>query len=117
METAQGYQEELRGLISFRLNPGKRFGEFCERNFNNYDPDRFEAIAIRFFYAKEIVITLYALDKPRQEGTNYDINKLPVKKFKSNAISLQEFMAFVSEFNFTLGVGNFPVEDIQIINK
>lgn len=110
-------QEELRGSFLLKLCPGKTLDEFCERNFNNYDRDRFEAIAIRLFYGKEIIMTLYALDRTRQEGSNFDFNKLPVKKFKINFRSLPEILSFVDEFNFTLGVGNYSLEDMVVINK
>jgi hypothetical protein len=111
------HSEELEGKISFRLKPGKSLDEFCERNFDNYDRDRFEAVAIRFFFAQEMIITVYALDKARQEGTNFNFDKIPVKKFKMNRVSFPEFTAFVNEFNFTLTAGNFSIEDIEVINK
>lgn len=108
---------ELEGKITFRLQQGKNLEQFCEKHFMNYDPDRFEAVAIRFFYGKEMTTTLYALDKPRQEGTNFSLDKMPVKKFKMKGISFQELIAFIGEINFTITAGNFPLEDMEVINK
>lgn len=109
--------DELSGILTLRLKSGKTLDEFCERNFDNYNSDQFEAIAIRVFYGKELVVTLYALDKVRQEGTNYNINKIPVKKFKKTTLGLADLLTFIEEFNFTLSSGNYPIEDMEVINK
>jgi hypothetical protein len=110
-------EEELKGFLSLKLKQGKTLDQFCERNFDNYNSDQFEAVAIRLFYGKEVSVTLYALDKVRQEGTNYNINKIPVKKFKSGTVSMSSLFEFVHEFNFTLTAGNYPIDDMQVINK
>lgn len=119
METSSNSQtqSELSGKLTLTLSPGKTLDEFCERHFDNYNSDQFEAVAIRVFYGKEVVVTLYALDKVRQEGTNYNVNKIPVKKFKSTTFGLTELLSFISEFNFTLSTGNFSLKDMEVINK
>jgi hypothetical protein len=119
METSSNefVTSELSGKLTLKLQPGKTLDEFCERNFDNYNSDQFEAVAIRVFYGKETVVTLYALDKVRQEGTTYNINKIPVKKFKTSTFGLTELLMFIQEFNFTLSTGNFPLEDMEVINK
>ncbi|MFL5764072.1 MAG: hypothetical protein ACJ77K_09035 [Bacteroidia bacterium] len=109
--------QKITGTITVELQPGKSLEEFCERSFDNYDRDRFEAIAIRFYFGIETVMTLYALDKSRQEGNNYDINKLPVKKFKVVNISALDLLAFIGEFNLTLSAGNYDISDMEVINK
>ncbi len=109
--------QNLKGYLSLTFCSGVTFNEFCVRNFNNYDPDQFDAIAIRIFFGKEIIMTLYALDKLRQEGTNYDFNKLPVKKFKVVKLSFDDILPFIKEFNFTLTTANYTLEDMQVINK
>ncbi|MCW3072530.1 MAG: hypothetical protein JWO44_2420 [Bacteroidetes bacterium] len=108
---------ELSGKLTITLKPGKTLDEFCERNFDNYNSDQYEAVAIRMYYGKEVVVTLYALDKVRQEGTNYNINKIPVKKFKKTTIGLAELFAFIEEFNFTLSAGNYAIDEMEVINK
>jgi hypothetical protein len=108
---------ELRGILSFKLQPGTTLDEFCAKNFSNYDPKQFEAIAIRVFYGKELVVTLYALDKVRQEGSNYNKEKLPVKKFKTGIFSLSELLSFIDEFNFTLTTGTYSMDEMEVINK
>jgi hypothetical protein len=110
-------KSELSGKLTITLKPGKTLDEFCERNFENYNSDQFEAVAIRMYYGKEVVVTLYALDKVRQEGSNYNINKIPVKKFKKTTLGLTELFAFIEEFNFTLSAGNYPLDEMEVINK
>ncbi|MES2590590.1 MAG: hypothetical protein V4608_01810 [Bacteroidota bacterium] len=110
-------KEELKGRISFTFKQNSSFEDFCVDNFDHYDRDRFEAIAIRMFYGKEIVVTLYALDKSRQEGTSFNVNKLPVKKFKTTTLSLTQILPYIEEFNFTLTAGNYSIDDMEVINK
>ncbi|MES2285119.1 MAG: hypothetical protein V4547_05470 [Bacteroidota bacterium] len=107
----------LKGKISLKLQPEKNLDGFCESYFDNYDKERFEAIAIRLYYGKELIVTLYALDKARQQGGGFYFGKLPVKKFKTNAISLAQVLPFVEEFNFTLTSGKYPLDAIEVINK
>jgi hypothetical protein len=110
-------KSELTGKLTLTLNPGRTLDEFCERHFNNYNSDQFEAVAIRVYYGKEMIVTLYALDKVRQKGTNYNINKIPVKKFKTTAFGFSDLLTFISEFNFTLSTGNYDLDEMEVINK
>lgn len=110
-------EEQLKGLLSVKFPTGKTFNDFCEKYFNNYDPKQFDAIAIRFFYGNETIVTLYALDKFRQQGTNYETGKVPVKKFKTTGLSLRKILPFIRELNFTLTAGNYSLEGMQVINK
>lgn len=109
--------QELKGALTLKLKSDKTLDEFCRNNFENYDSKRFEAVAIRVYYGKETIVTLYALDKERQKTSTYDLNKIPVKKFKNGMINLSDLIGFVEEFNFTLSAGNYPLEDMEVINK
>ena len=106
---------ELKGNISLTFEDNKTFEEFCEANFVNYDRNRYEAVAIRFFYGKEMVITLYAIDKDRKNRSNSE--KLPVKKFKTSTLPLAAIIPFIKEFNFTLSTEAYANNDIEVINK
>jgi len=108
--------EQLKGILSVTIEPGKSLNDFCKRNFNNFDPERFEAVALRVFHGKETIATLYALDKSKQ-NLNADDGKLRVKKFKSLELSLAEILPYIKEFNFTVTTGNYPVENMEVINK
>jgi hypothetical protein len=109
--------ERINGTVTVEFQPGRSLIEFCERNFQNFDPDRFEVVAVRLYFGMEMIITLYALDKARQEGSNYNINRLPVRKFKLNNLSALDVLEFVSEFNLTLSTGNYDISDMEVINK
>lgn len=106
---------ELKGNMSLTFEQNKSFEEFCQNNFANYESSRYEAIAIRVFYGKELVVTLYAIDKDRKERN--DSEKLPVKKFKTSNVFLAAVLAFVKEINFTLTTGAHADDDVEIINK
>jgi hypothetical protein len=116
-QTDSHKDEQLKGFLSLKLKKDKTLDEFCKSYFDNYDSSRFEAVAVRVYYGKEMIITLYALDRSRQEGTNYSMNKFPVKKFKKEIFSLNELASFVEEFNFTLNTGNYSLEEMEVINK
>jgi len=117
MKTENNTREELEGVIALKLLPGKSLDEFCEQHFDNYNRDQFEAIVFRVYAGAELIVTLYALDKVRQEGNTFDKNKLPVKKFKSTTIKFTDMLPFLEDFNFTVSPGNYPLEDIEVMNR
>ncbi len=110
-------KEILKGSISLELKATKTIEEFCRDHFDNYNSEQFEAIAIRFYFGQENMVTLYALDKLKQTGITFNYNKLPVKKFKSSQLSIIEALQYIDELNFTLSIGNYPLEDMGVINK
>jgi hypothetical protein len=110
-------KEELDGMISVQLEAGKTVDDFCERHFDNYNKERFEMIALRLYYGKEIIVTLYALDKHKQEETNFYYKKLPVKKFKTSVLTMADILSYINEFNFTLTAENYSLDNIEVINK
>jgi hypothetical protein len=108
---------DLGGAISVRFKPGSTFSDYCVAHIENFDLNRFEILAVRFYYAKETIITVYAIDKNRLEGSNFNKNKLPVKKFKLAFPFLKDILPFIEECNFTLTTGHYPLEDMEVINK
>lgn len=109
--------DKLTGKLALTFKADKSFIDFCINHFENFHPDQFEPVAIRIFQATETVITLFALDKNKQEGSNFNPDKMPVRKFKSTALTLSEIMPYVLEFNFTLSPGNYDLEDMEVFNK
>lgn len=107
----------ITGGISVKLKKDTSLDDFCAKHLPTYDPDRFEAIAIRLFAGSETIITVYALDKVRQERSNYNPDKIPVKKFKIHTLAPSSVLEFFEEYNFTLQVGNYEITDMEIINK
>ena len=107
----------ISGGIHVTLRDGLSLDDLCAENVADYNRDRFEAVALRLFAGKEVIVTAYALDKQRQEGSTYDPDKLPVKKFKIENVSVSKLFDWFGEFNFTLSSGNYDIEDMEVINK
>jgi len=112
-----GTLEEIEGKITVRFNRNTSLIDLCEKFFKTFNADEHEPIALRLFYGKETILTLYALDKVRQENSSDFREKLPVRKFKEVIDSIEEVLLFLNEMNFTLEAGNFPLDDMEVINK
>ena len=83
----------------------------------NYNPDRFDATALRVFIQKgEPVVTFFAVDKLKQEENNYPRNKVPVKKFKLRT-SFNDFLKHFKRFDVTLTNDAYDISDMLVINK
>ena len=82
-----------------------------------FNPDRFDASALRFFIQKGTpVLTLYAVDKMKQEDGNYPKDKLPVRKFKIR-MGLDDLMSHIKRFDVTLTNNAYDLEDMLVMNK
>jgi len=83
----------------------------------NFNPDRFDATALRFYIQKDSpVLTLYAVDKGKQDEDNFPKDKLPMKKFKIN-ISFEDFLKHIRRFDLTLTNDAYDIGDMLVINK
>lgn len=109
--------EDLQGTFSVKLANDQTLDDFCTQHIAEYNKDRFEAIAIRLYVGAETVITVFALDKTRQDNSTVNIDKIPVKKFKITTLPISELFSYVEGFNCTLGTGNYQLEDMEVINK
>lgn len=110
-------QQEIKGELSVKMANEQTLDDFCMQFIPNYNRDRLEALAIRVFVGDETVITVYAVDKNRQEGSNFGEGKLPVKKFKIDSMDLSSLFSYCGAFNCTLSTGNYQLEDMEVINK
>ena len=110
-------QEGITGEMSVKMANGQTLDDFCVQHIHEYNRDRFEALAVRVFVGDETVITIYAVDKMRQEGSTFSDGKIPVKKFKLNTLPLSALFSYCDSFNCTLSTGNYPLEDMEVINK
>jgi len=118
MDNEHEYQHgDIAGAMSVTFANNQTLDDFCSEHVADYNRDRFEAIAIRVFLGKETIITIYALDKIRQEDTTADPNKVPVKKFKITTLSASDLFSYCESFNFTLSTGNYPIADMEVVNK
>ncbi|HLP12963.1 MAG TPA: hypothetical protein VK177_13595 [Flavobacteriales bacterium] len=108
-------KDDLGGAMSVKFKPGSSFNAFCSEHIENYNPDRYEILAIRVFYGKDTYITLYAVDRSHQEKSPV-VDKIPVKKFKLNTKFLADLIPFIEECNFTLTTGSYPLSDMEVIH-
>ena len=116
MENTMNKNEVMPGSLSVTFKETDDFNTLCCR-LAGYSSDRFEAIALRLFAGKEVIATMYVLDKQRQEGSNFDPERLPVKKIKLENVSVAKLFEWFEEFNFTINTGNYNIEDMEVINK
>ena len=107
----------LTGKSSIDLFRKEDLNSLAQKLIPNYNPDRFDASALRFFVQKgEPVITLYAVDKVKQDDDDYPHNKLPVKKFKIR-IPFDEFVRHFKRFDVTLTNEAYDIGDMLVLNK
>jgi len=108
---------DLGGTLSVKLKEEFSLEQYCAQHLDDFNPDRFEVVAIRLLYGKDQYVTIYAMDKSRMEGDNYNHEKIPVKKFKTDISFIKDLLPLTNEVNFTLTTGNYPMEDIEVMNK
>ena len=108
---------DMSGDIAVKLANDQTLDDFCIQHIPDYNRDRFEAFAIRVFLGKETVITIYAVDKIRQEDSDRSNEKIAVKKFKINTLPVNELFSYCASFNCTLTTGNYPLENMEVMNK
>lgn len=107
----------ISGGIHVKLKDGLTLDDICLQHIDDYNPDRFEAVAMRLFAGKEVIATMYVLDKQKQDNNITDPGSLPVKKIKIEGVNVSMFFDQFEEFNFTLSSGNYDLEDIKVVNK
>lgn len=109
-------KHDLSGLASVDFYDKDDFNSFAFK-IVNYNPDRFDPVALRIFVQKRNpVITLFAIDKFKQEQSNYKKSKLPVRKFKIK-LSWDDFIKKIKRFNFTVSNNAYDIKDLLVINK
>jgi len=108
---------DLSGMAAMDLFPKDDLNSLAFKLVDGYNPDRFDATVLRFFIQKGTpVITLYAIDKLKQDQNNYPSDKLPVKKFKLK-LPLEEFLRHIKKFDLTISNSAYDVKDILVMNK
>lgn len=117
MKQEQDIETELKGGITVNMANDQTLEDFCAEYIPGYNRDRFDALAIRVFAGNETVITIFAVDKIRQEDSILKEGRLPVKKFKLTDIPLSAVLSYCSSFNCTLSTGNYDIEDMEVMNK
>lgn len=109
--------EAIEGTLKVVMANNLTLDDFCAEHLTDYNRDRFEAFAIRLFVGDETIITVYAVDKIRQEDSVADPSKVQVKKFKITGVSLSAVFAYCSSINCTLNTGNYEIDDMEVTNR
>jgi len=117
LDSDRNIKDDLGGATSLKFKPGVDINAFCSSRIPDFDAERFEVVAIRLYYGKETVVTIYARDKTRSESMSGKEDKIPVRKFKLGLNFLQELLPFVEEMNTTLLTGNIPLDNMEVMNK
>jgi hypothetical protein len=106
----------LTGKASLDFVNREDFNTFALR-ITGYNPDRFDPVALKVFASlNNWIITLYALDKNRQQQEGAPVEKLPVKKFKMEMDS-PTFLSCIRSFDLVVTNRAFDIDDIEVINR
>jgi hypothetical protein len=105
----------ISGAISIRLYQGQTLDHFCTAFIKGYDAARYEAAALRVYAGKEMIITIYAVDRTRLNGEPG--KKLKVKKFKLENIPVANLFNYLEAFNFTVAPGKFDLENMEVAEE
>ncbi len=116
-EEVKYYDGELTGDISVIENISTGLRGFCKEYIQEYNDDRFDPMAIRVLLGNEIIVTVYAVDKMHQYGDEVEGGKIPVKKFKLECVPPQSLLKYFDSLNLTVSTGEYPIEDMRVINK
>ncbi|MCE3294389.1 MAG: hypothetical protein K0R65_103 [Crocinitomicaceae bacterium] len=109
-------KDDLGGVISLEFIPGISLNDFCAKHIENYDPQRYDVLALRFHYGQEMSLIAYAIDN-EYSSKDDDPLKGPVKKFKIDNFSISDILSYITECNFTITTGLHPLKDLDLINQ
>ncbi|MEO6904093.1 MAG: hypothetical protein ABI315_13225 [Bacteroidia bacterium] len=101
---------------SVKLKSGKTLKDFCLEHLPNYNPEHYEALAIKFYAGKEISLTIFASIKLLKKQIRSTC-QLPIKKFKIQRLPLAVLLDYFEEFNFTICKADYDNVDTKIIKN
>jgi hypothetical protein len=112
-------QQSLQTLAADAFNivfkEGDTLNSVCAR-LAQYDTERFEAVALRFYSGDETFITVFAHDKFHGKNKESDNTALPVRKFKITC-SVESFLSEIQQLNFTVSVPEYSLDKMEVTNK
>jgi hypothetical protein len=106
----------ISGAISVKLHGGQTLDHFCTAFIKNYDAARFQAVALRIYAGKEMIVTIFAADRANMNGAS-DGKKLLVRKFKLENIPAAELFKYIDAFNFTVAPADQHIEDMEVMEE
>ena len=106
--------DDLVGAISVNFKENESLNTLAA-SLAGIDTEQYQPIAMRLYADKEIILTIYARDRKHPESHWDMTGKIPVKKFKVG-ISLQDLFSSFRQFDFTLLVDGYKVDDFDVSN-
>lgn len=108
------HYSDLTGIVSLKLGDQRDFNKLGAE-LAGYDESRFEAVALKVFIEHTPVVTLYAIDKDRDQK-NENKDKMLVRKFKME-MSLDDLFFKLKHVNFTVTTGEYDIDNMEVVNK
>jgi hypothetical protein len=105
---------EWEGKITVKVHNENDVESFCKRFIPGFDPGRYKVLAVRVFAAGEFIVTVYAIDKLREDAGSDD---LKVRKFKLENVTMQNLFNLVEAFNFTVSDPRYALDHMKVLNK
>lgn len=102
---------EFAGKISVDFE-AEQLNRLCREFFPTFDHARLEVLAVRLFVGKEIMLTLYALDKGKDTE-----EKQPVKKYKKELVDVSQLLQYAASWNFTVSKDGNDLGNMEVINR
>lgn len=106
--------DDLIGVVTINLKDKEDFNTFAS-GIAGYNPERFEAVALKVFIEHKPIVTIYALDKEIVTGS-LKKDKKPVHKFKIE-MNFEELFGKFRKFSFTVVTGDYNIEEMEVVNK
>lgn len=107
---------DFSGMASLDLHDTRGFYRFLA-TVADYDPDRYDPVALKVYIVENHpTVTLFVLDKTKQEEDNYPKDKLPVRKLKLQ-LTWSELFSFVRRFDLVVTTGAYDIADMIVINE
>lgn len=107
--------DDMAGAVSLNFNETMDFNAFSESvmgiNLLQYEP-----VSLRIYLNhKDMVVTVYAIDKKNMLTEPQIPGKIRVKKFKKE-VAPEILFSYIRQIDLTLVNGDFDIESFEVMN-
>jgi hypothetical protein len=106
---------KMEGKLAVEIPDKELLQEFCKKHIPSYDATRFELVALRLYNGPSLIVTVYAADKSSHKTVRE--LRYPVKKFKLEKVPTGDLLFLSRQFNFTLSVPHYDLDDMDVTNR
>lgn len=106
--------DDMAGAVSLNFRDSIDFATFA-REVAGVDTDKYEPVSLRVFLHKDILVTVYAVDKEKVEAHRARTGRVLVKKFKVE-VAPADLLSYFKQVDCTVVNGEYDVEDFEVIN-